>query len=90
MWNIGVEGKVFCFTGKFTYVKSDCEMFVLQHGGDVKSGFNQAVTHLVVGDYDSNAFGRAISSKEEKARKFNEKGGNVEIINEKDIEQMIG
>ena len=78
------DGRVFCLTGKFIYgCRSECEIAVLDRGGEVKSSPTQQTDYLVVGDIGSrdwvhSTFGRKI----ERAVEMRDQGHRIAVISE--------
>ncbi len=76
----------FLFTGKLlAFSRKDAQEMVKDQGGDAPSSITKSLNFLVIGDGS-----KAISSKQKKALKFNEKGSHIQIIDETRFLEMIG
>jgi DNA ligase (NAD+) len=76
----------FLFTGKLvSFTRKNAQELVKDQGGDAPSSITKSLNFLVIGDGS-----KAISSKQKKAIKFNEKGSHIQIINESKFLEMIG
>jgi DNA ligase (NAD+) len=73
-----LSGTSFLFTGKLVaFGRKEAQAMVKELGGDTPSSITKNLNFLVIGDGS-----KAISSKQKKAKKFNESGSNITILNE--------
>ena len=84
--------KSFVFTGKMaTMDRKSAQARVKALGGETPSQVVKTLDYLVVGDDGSPLFGGGRKgSKQIKAEKYNEAGGTIEIIAEREFVEMIG
>jgi hypothetical protein len=68
---VEINGRSFCFTGKFSCgSRADCEQAVLKHGGDVHDTVRRDTSFLVIGEIGSRDWlHSSMGTKIEKARR---------------------
>lgn len=76
-------GRLYCFTGTFTYgQRRYCEQAVVERGGNV-GGLTQKTSVLVIGTYATESWKHsAFGDKIMKASKFRDKGVPISIVSE--------
>lgn len=79
-----VAGKSFLFTGTLESMgRKEAQKQVQELGGETPSGIKKDLDYLVIGDGDLEKFeGGWRTSKLKKAEKYNDDGGNIQIIGE--------
>jgi len=87
----GFSGKSFVFTGKMaTMDRKAAQAQVKALGGEAPSQVVKGLDYLVIGDDGSPLFGQGRKgSKMLKAEKYNEAGGGIQIIAERDFVDML-
>lgn len=84
-------GQNVVFTGKLThFLREDAERYVLQIGGYIQNNLTKTTNFLVVGEQNLSVVGPdGMSSKQRKAKEYNEQGLDIEFLTEDDfIEAM--
>jgi NAD-dependent DNA ligase len=81
--NLSFAGRVYCFTGTFTFgQRKHCEHAVVQRGGIV-SGLTQKVEYLVVGAYATESWKHStFGSKIIQACEWRDQGMPIAIVSE--------
>lgn len=84
-----VKGKVFCFTGKLSFIQRDIAKIVIEKSGGIfKTGLSSKVDYLVVGDL--SIFGDNYQSdKLKKLQSYREKGSKIELITEQQFQEIV-
>ena len=84
-----ITGKLFCFTGKLSYIQRDIAQVVIEKAGGVfKKGISSKVNYLVVGDF-SELGDEYESGKLKKVKEYRSKGYNIEILTEEQFQEMV-
>ena len=84
---IQFEGKTFCLTGDFkSGTKDTVKEKIEEFGGIIKTGISSKVNYLIVGSLGNEnwKYGN-LGGKIAKAKEYQEKGCNIEIISEDDF-----
>lgn len=79
-------GKVLVFTGEMSLSRAEAIQMAVNAGAIVKDSVIKKTDYLVEGTQDEKYVGpEKISSKQKKARKFNDAGAHIKIITESDF-----
>ena len=82
---IVVEGRVFCFTGKFhSGSRNWCQSAVTVRGGQIADGITKKLHYLVIGEIGSRDWLHSTHGRKiEKAIQYNDAGGAIAIVPER-------
>ena len=82
-----VEGKNVCLSGNFAYgSKAKVEEYIIEHGGAIDTSLKKTTNILLIGNCECQAYSNGTyGTKVKKAIKYNEKGGNIQIVKESDV-----
>lgn len=85
-----LHGECVVFTGKLCKPRTEMADAIAELGCDVANDVTKAVTLLVVGSYNRNVLrGHQRSSKHRKAIRLAEKGAEIRIVTEDDLEALM-
>jgi len=81
--DIQISGSAFLFTGEMNFDREFCKNFIIENGGEIKSGISKKLDYLVLG----SSYGW---SKVQKLEDYNyNKGGDIRILHEEDFEKLL-